>query len=176
MDLIIALCNYKALKKFFYELSAAVAHFASFVEKDIQHKLLLGHCKSNYLWWPKTNVKLFLLFGGWEKEGLSWRWGRRLTFIFTQIKCAFHSDTNTLSSKILLLQFWWNIFLSLGSWKSYRWSWSPGWVDNHISVGVYYLCQLWFQTDWCHWLNSFSNWIFCCNWTFICSKFPSPFI
>lgn len=47
MDLIIALWNYKTLKKFLYKLNAAAAHFASSVEKDIQHKFLLGHCTSN---------------------------------------------------------------------------------------------------------------------------------
>lgn len=47
MDLIIALWNYKTLKKLLYKLNAAVAHFASFVEKDIQQKFPLGHCRSN---------------------------------------------------------------------------------------------------------------------------------
>lgn len=96
------------------------------------------------------------------------------------IRNTFNSNTFNVHSGFLIYDITsssFRVFLSLlpGTWRSFRWPWTPGGVDNYIPAGFYYFCQLWFKTKRCHWFSGFSNWIFRCNWTFICCKLMASF-
>lgn len=128
-----------------------------------------------------------VVFHGSQKKNFFWKKGRgkvlgepiSLNFIVifhcVPFRNTFHWNTINVCGGFLIYEITFvssPVFLSLlpGTQGSFRWPWTPGGVDNYIPAGFYYFCQLWFKTKWCHWFSSFSNWIFCCNWTFICCK------